>query len=124
MVERVEGWGENRPRLAVWSSRPVVGPVVGLYLKLLLTTSSPLVVLDTCPGRGPKWVPKCIDFGFDLVVLAVTGGWGSCFVSPLSSGETGGGMKGGRWWWWLNLVGSEEKAVKGLLVVKVLMGTV
>ena len=87
------------------------------------TTSSPLVVLDTCPGRGPKWVPKCIDFGFDLVVLAVTGGWGSCFVSPLSSGETGGGMKGGRGWW-LSLVGSEEKAVKGLLVVKVLMGTV
>ena len=34
----------------------------------------------------------------------------------LSSGETGGGMKGGRCWW--NLVGSAEKAVNGLEVVK------
>jgi hypothetical protein len=52
----VEGRGEKRPRLGVWSSRPEVGPVVGLYLKVLLTTSSssPLVVLDTWPGRGPK----------------------------------------------------------------------
>ena len=88
-----------------------------------MSTSSPLVVVDTWPGRGPKWVPKCIDFGLDLVD-AVTPGWWRGFGSPLSSGETGGGMKGGRWWWWLNLVGSEEKAVKGLLVVKVLIGTV
>ena len=57
------------------------------------------------------------------MVVAVTPGWGSGTGSPLSSGETGGGMKGGRRGW-VNLVGSEEKAVKGLLVVKVLIGTV
>ena len=57
------------------------------------------------------------------MVVAVTPGWCRGFGSPLSSGETGGGMKGGRWWWF-NLVGREEKAVKGLLVVKVLIGTV
>ena len=52
----MEGRGEYLPRLGVWSSRAEAGPVVGLYLKVLLTMSSPgpRVVLDTWPARGPK----------------------------------------------------------------------
>jgi hypothetical protein len=33
-------------------------------------------------------------------------------------------MKGGRLGWWLSLVGSEEIAVTGVLVVKLLLRTV